>query len=177
MRSLCLALASPLALLALLALAGAAACGPPKQPASVLADDTVEPSNKDDIQRYKDEFPVQEKQYIEWKAAPVRRGNPDGELVALLMRGNPVSKISKRGDFFLITFPNPDDPGKRWMGWVHKKVFEPGTEPFPPLGNPQRCQADGDCNVNAICHGVASAGPSGLDGFRFCTGKPVPGKP
>jgi hypothetical protein len=155
---------------------GIAACGPPPQPASVLADDSVTPSNADEVQRYKDETPISEKQYVEWKAAPVRRANPDGELVAILTRGNPASKIAKRGDFVLITFPNPDDPSKRWEGWAHRNIFVPGTEPFPPIGNPQRCQADGDCGILAKCRGVASVGPSGLDGFRFCTGKSATGK-
>jgi hypothetical protein len=149
----------------------AVACGAPKQPASVLADDSVAPSNKDDIQRFPDETPINEKQYIEWKAAPVRANHPDGRLVAVLTRGNPVAKMARRGDFFFITFPNPDDPGKRWSGWVHKNVFVPGTEPFPPIGNPQRCQQDMDCGQLAKCSGVASTGPSGLDGFKFCTQK------
>lgn len=148
-----------------------AACGPAKQPASVLADDSVEPMNKADIQAYPDATPINEKQYIEWKAAPVRSAHPDGRLVAILTRGNPVAKIARRGDFFLITFPNPDDPSKRWSGWVHKNVFLPGTEPFPPIGNPQRCQSDADCGAMAKCNGVSSTGPSGLDGFRFCSGK------
>jgi hypothetical protein len=147
------------------------ACGPPKQPASVLADDSVVPTNKDDVQRYADETPINEKQYIEWKAAPVRRGNPDGELVAILTRGNPVSKIARRGDFVLITFPNPADPSQRWEGWAHKNVFLPGTEPFPPIGNPQRCQQDADCSPVTACRGAASTGATGLDGVRFCTGK------
>lgn len=147
------------------------ACGAPKQPASVLADDTVVPSNKDDVQRFPDETAINEKQYVEWKAAPVRSNHPDGRLVAILTRGNPVSKVARRGDFFLITFPNPEDPSKRWSGWVHKNVFVPGTEPFPPIGNPQRCQHDVDCGPMAKCSGVASTGPNGLDGFRFCAQK------
>lgn len=146
-------------------------CGPPKQPASVLADDTVVPANKEEIQHYQDETPINEKQYVEWKAAPVRHAHPDGRLVAVLTRGNPVAKVARRGDFFLITFPNPDDPAQRWSGWVHKNVFLPGTEPFPPLGNPQRCQHDVDCGALAKCNGVSSTGPSGLEGFRFCAGK------
>ncbi len=146
------------------------ACGPPRQPASVLADDAVVPTNKDAIVRYGEETPINEKQYVEWKAAPVRNANPDGQLIAVLTRGNPVSKIARRGDFVLLTFPNPDDPSQRWSGWVHKNVFVPGTEPFPPLGNPQRCQKDPDCGALAKCSGVAAAGPSGLDGFRFCSG-------
>jgi hypothetical protein len=148
------------------------ACGPPKQPASILADDSAEPENKSDIQRYPDEAPINEKQYVEWKAAPVRAAHPDGRLIAILTRGNPVAKVARRGDFILITFPNPDDPSRRWGGWVNKKVFEPGTEPYPPLGNPQRCTADTECSAtaNAKCTGVAAAGPSGLEGFRFCSG-------
>jgi hypothetical protein len=159
-------------LFALFAVSAFVACGPPKQPASILADDLVEPANKDDIQRYPDEFPINEKQYVEWKAAPVRAANPDGRLVAILTRGNPVAKVARRGDFFLVTFPDPDEPSKRWSGWVHKKVFDPGTEPYPPLGNPQKCTRDDQCSAiaNAKCNGVASAGPSGLEGFRFCSG-------
>jgi hypothetical protein len=156
-----------------LAFAAASACGgaPPKN--SAIADRTVTPANAADVQRYPDEVPLDEQQIIEWKAAPVRTKHPDGELVAILTRGNATSKVARRGDFFLVTFPNPDDPQKRWEGWVHKNVFLPGTEPFPPIGNPMRCMADGDCGTLARCRGVASAGPSGLEGFRFCTGKPV----
>ena len=155
----------------LVGLLAGVACGPPKQPASVLADDSVVPSNKDTIQRFPDETPINEKQYVEWKAAPVRANHPDGRLVAVLTRGNPVAKIARRGDFFLITFANPDDPSKRWSGWVHKNVFVPGTEPFPPVGNPQRCIHDSDCGQVAKFSGVASTGPSGLDGFKFCAEK------
>ena len=64
------------ALMPLLVLA--TACGAPKQPASVLADETVVPSNKDAVQRFPDETPINERQYVEWKAAPVRASNPDG---------------------------------------------------------------------------------------------------
>ncbi len=148
-----------------------AACGSPKQPASVLADETVVPSNKDAVQHFSDEVPINERQYIEWKAAPVRANHPDGALVAILSRGNPVAKVARRGDFFLISFPNPADPSKRWSGWAHKNVFVPGTEPFPPVGNPQRCDDDASCGALAKCSGVASTGPSGLDGFRFCSQK------
>jgi hypothetical protein len=132
----------------------------------------VPPANNDEIQHYPDETPINEKQYVEWKAAPVRAAHPDGRLLAVLTRGNPVAKIARRGDFFLVTFPNPDDPSKRWGGWVSKKVFEPGTEPYPPLGNPQRCTNDDQCSAtaNAKCTGVVSVGPSGLEGFRFCSG-------
>ena len=148
------------------------ACARPTQTASVLADDSTPPSNKNQIQHYPDEVPIQEHQYVEWKAAPVRDAHPDGRLVAILTRGNPVAKVARRGDFFLITFPNPDDPSQRWSGWVNKKIFESGTEPYPPLGNPQRCKVDTECSTiaNAKCSGVASAGPSGLEGFRFCSG-------
>jgi hypothetical protein len=147
-------------------------CGGSKPQASVLADDGTPPANANDIQRYPDEIPLNERQYIEWKAAPVRDAHPDGRLVAILTRGNPVAKAARRGEFFLITFPNPDDPSKRWSGWVNRKVFEPGTETYPPLGNPQKCTNDAECSAiaNAKCTGVASLGPGGLDGYRFCAG-------
>jgi hypothetical protein len=147
-------------------------CGPGKPAESVLADDSVTPANVDDVKRFPGETAIHDSLSIEWRAAPLYAAPPpaDGRLVAILTRGNTVAAVAKRGDFVLVTFKNPDNPVQRWSGWTHKKVFTVGTEPYPPMEIPPRCARDEDCkSPNAKCAGVASAGPIGLDGYRFCS--------
>jgi hypothetical protein len=154
------------AALALILLAG---CGSGKPAESGgLADESVTPSNVDVVKHFPDETATHDSLSIEWRAAPLRAAPPDGPLVAILTRGNGVTAVAKRGDFFLVTFKNPDNPVQRWSGWAHKNVFAVGTEPYPPMASPQRCTRDEECK-GVRCAGVASLGPIGLDGYRFCS--------
>lgn len=53
----------------------------------------------------------------------VRTGPGQGNTVATLRAGTPVTKIAEHQNNFLITFADPKDPASVLMGWVGKGAF------------------------------------------------------
>ena len=86
--------------------------------------------NADEVRRYPNEKPVDTianhiQQDMNVRKAPNKE---DGDLVAPLRAGTPVTKLARRGQWFLITFADPKDKSKTLAGWTWEQAF------FHPAG-------------------------------------------
>ena len=83
--------------------------------------------NGDDIARYDDEKRLPDvADHINWdmrvRSAPSVK---DGDVIVALRSGTPVTKLAKRGQWFLVTFDDPKDKSRRLMGWTWEQAFFP----------------------------------------------------
>jgi hypothetical protein len=111
-----------------------------------------------------------------------RESPAGGPLILVLRKDTEVTKISSRGDYFLIAFADPKDPtGAPFFGWINRSGFAPtpplpkgvcakGQVKFEGLGCRVDCSADGTCPAGMTCTGLGARPEINEGAFRFCEG-------
>lgn len=81
-------------------------------------------TNAADIMRYANEKPMSVQDHVNHdmrvrKAPSVK----EGDVIVALRAGTPVTKLAKRGQWFLITFADPKDKSRTLAGWTWEQAF------------------------------------------------------
>jgi hypothetical protein len=53
----------------------------------------------------------------------------DGDVIVALRAGTEVTKLSKRGQWYLVSFADPKDSSKTLTGWIWEQAFAPSSGP------------------------------------------------
>lgn len=143
-------------------------------------------TNEGDVARFPDETKLADVAATTLRPFNVREAPPAGDLVLLIPKATVVTQIAQRDKFFLITFDNPNAPGTRLMGWVHRDAFSAVVVDAGPLvcktgevalvgDTPfcgKLCNVDTDCPAGQACRGSGTKLlPNGKpgDGVQVCT--------
>lgn len=124
-------------------------------------------TNEGDVARFPDETKLADVAATTLRPFNVREAPPAGDLVLLIPKATVVTQIAQRDKFFLITFDNPNAPGTRLMGWVHRDAFSAVVVDAGPLvcktgevalvgDTPfcgRLCNVDTDCPAGQACRG------------------------
>lgn len=96
--------------------------------------------NRLDVERYDEEKPVDfVKRTIKAGQVAAYRSLPTGNQVAAIALGTEVVQLSTYRGFSRVTFPDPEKPTQRLMGWVADQVFEDPPK-LAKKYDPARCQ-------------------------------------
>src|SRR5262249_39420457 len=108
---------------------------------------------------------------------------PSREIVATLKQGTIVTELAERNGYYRITFPDPNDPTRRLMGWAAHFAFEetpgfaPGTKYVVPkctgLGTMAHvvqdkarcaytCKDDPECGADGTCEAALELPDNGV---------------
>jgi len=86
--------------------------------------------NKDRVKQYPDEVkmaPTPGK--IVTGVSTTVRESPHGTTIDTTEVGMTVMEVAKRGDYYLVLYPDPKSSGKQLAGWVYKDAVEAATWP------------------------------------------------
>ena len=149
------------------------------------------PVNEKTVARYPDERAVHRELTIKRPIATVLDGAGQGQPLALLKRGAPVTQLAERSGFSLVRFVDASAAPRELLGWVKSEVFtaEPRRAPMRlaclagnvPLllatGDDmcvRACARDADCEASTVCAGRGVLSQLGENGgsVQFCVAKP-----
>ena len=133
---------------------------------------TSGPANAADITRFPDEKKLDEQATLEWSSSKIRK-KPQGDQVAVLLKGTKVTKIAEHQGFFLITFADPKDASKQLEGWVYKDSFtaEVAMEAEPKGGKcPDGMKLTESAATGKVCSKICTSNAQCKSGFVCYSG-------
>lgn len=84
----------------------------------------------------------------------------DGEVLLAVRAGTEVTKIARRGQWFLVSLPDPKEPGRTVTGWVWEQAFAPPSGP----GDEERlCECFKQASDAGTCEAVAGTAKGECD--------------
>jgi hypothetical protein len=118
--------------------------------------------NAADVKRFPNEKPLDAigdhiNQDMNVRKAPNKE---DGDVVVALHAGTPVTKVAKRGQWFLITFADPKDKAKTLAGWTWEQAF---FHPAGPGDEKRLCECWKKQKNEATCEAVTGASTAECD--------------
>jgi hypothetical protein len=132
-------------------------------------------ANANLVQRYSDESPMTPTPGSVVPTTTARTMPLGSEPVAVFDKSTDATVLAKRGDYYLVMFPDPKAGEKQLAGWIYKDGIE--TETLPALSTPppafackagdvhvlasgqcaHACTHDADCAwVGGVCDGNGS---------------------
>ena len=152
--------------------AAATTTATPTASASATAATKDGPANAADITRFPDEKKLDEKATLEWGSSKIRK-KPQGDQVAVLLKGTKVTKIAEHEGFFLITFADPKDSSRQLEGWVYKDSFiaEVPMESSPVGGKcPDGMKLTESAATGKVCSKICTSNAQCKSGFVCYSG-------
>lgn len=145
-------------------------------------------ANENDVARFPDETRLENVAASVLSSGTVREAPVTGNVVTTLAKGAAVTKISQRGQYFLVVFQDPKDASRQLMGWIHQNAFsavavaDAGVKTItcaagetalysdgPFCG--KLCANDAECGSGQACKGSANKLVNGKagDAVTVCT--------
>jgi len=150
-------------------------------------------ANASFVQRYSDESPMTPTPSSVVPATTARTMPLGSQAVAVFDKSSDATVLAKRGDYYLVMFPDPKASEKQLAGWIYKDGIGTGTLPARSSPPPafackagdvhvlasgecaHACTHDADCAwVGGVCDGNGSVatGSHSVGRARYCVTPP-----
>jgi hypothetical protein len=150
-------------------------------------------ANASTVQRFADESPMTPTPSSVVPTTTARTMPLGSQPVAVFDKSSDATVLAKRGDYYLVMFPDPKEGARQLAGWIYKDGIGTGT--LPALSNPppafactagdvhvlssgqcaHACTHDADCAwVGGVCdgNGPVATGSHSVGRAQYCVVPP-----